>query len=136
MRLNQASDFALRILMRLADNGSPMTVEALTNDLHLVKSHVMKIVAKLARAGIVNSTRGRSGGISLARPMDEISIGEVVRLIEADFAVVECLREGQSNCVFSSHCKLRGVMNNATRAFMQVLDQQSLQSISVSLPLE
>ena len=68
MRLNQASDFALRILMRLADNGSPMTVEALTNDLHLVKSHVMKIVAKLARVGIVNSTRGRSGGIRRAGP--------------------------------------------------------------------
>ncbi len=136
MRLNQASDFALRILMLLADKKAPMTVEVIAGNLQLVKSHVMKIVAKLARAGIVKSSRGRSGGISLARPMAYISVGEVVRVIEADFAVVECLRAGQSNCVYSSHCKLRGVMNNATRAFMQVLDQQSLQSISVPLPHE
>lgn len=134
MRLNQASDFALRILMLLADREAAMTVDAVTNELNLVKSHVMKIVAKLARAGVLTSTRGRSGGISLARPIEAITIGEVVRVIEADFAVVECMRDGKSNCVFSSNCKLRGVMNNATRAFLQVLDQQTLQSIKVSLP--
>jgi len=136
MRLNQASDFALRILMLLADRRGPMTVDAVTGELNLVKSHVMKIVAKLARAGILESTRGRSGGISLARALGDITIGEVVRVIEADFAVVECMREGKSSCVFSANCKLRGVMNNATRAFLQVLDQQTLQSISVPFPVE
>ena len=134
MRLNQASDFALRILMLLADRDGPMTVDAVTDELQLVKSHVMKIVAKLAKAGVLNSTRGRAGGIGLARPLGDISVGEVVRLIEADFAVVECMREGESSCVFCSNCKLRGVMNSATRAFLQVLDEQTLQSIKVPLP--
>ncbi|MEP1209298.1 MAG: Rrf2 family transcriptional regulator [Rhizobiaceae bacterium] len=136
MRLNQASDFALRILMLLAERKEPMTVDAVTSELHLVKSHVMKIVAKLTRQGILNSTRGRTGGISLARPTEDISVGEVVRSIEADFAIVECMRDGESQCVFSSHCKLRGVISDATRAFLQVLDQQSLRNITVSLPTQ
>ena len=69
MRLNQASDFALRILMLLADRDGPMTVDAVTDELQLVKSHVMKIVAKLAKAGVLNSTRGRAGGIGLAESL-------------------------------------------------------------------
>ncbi len=129
MRLNQASDFALRVVMLLAAEDEPMTVEEIAGRLNLVKSHVMKLVAKLVKADILHSTRGRSGGVSLARDSAQITVGTVVRAIESDFAVVECMQSKPSTCVFAPDCKLRGVMVDARSAFMDVLDRQTVQSI-------
>ena len=82
MRLNQASDFALRVLMLLASKNEPITISDIADELGLVKTHIMKIVAKLTHAGFVDSRRGRIGGISLAKPTNEISIGKVIRTID------------------------------------------------------
>ncbi|MEP3525231.1 MAG: Rrf2 family transcriptional regulator [Hyphomicrobiales bacterium] len=133
MRLNQASDFALRILMLLATKKEPVTVEMISRELNLVKSHVMKIVAKLVKAGVLTAHRGRSGGVGLGKPVDEIIIGDVVREIEADFAIVECMQDKTSNCTFSPQCKLRGVMADARTAFLAVLDAHTLKSITLQL---
>jgi Rrf2 family nitric oxide-sensitive transcriptional repressor len=135
VRLNQASDFALRILMLLAKEDEPMTVEEIARRLHLVKSHVMKIIAKLVSAGLLQSIRGRSGGISLARKPEAIFVGEAVRAVENDFAVVECMKNEASSCVFAHDCKLRLVMHEARAAFLDVLDKRNLKSIAVPLTL-
>jgi len=135
MRLSQASDFAFRILMLLENRKEPLTVDAIATQLHLVKSHVMKIVAKLAKAGFVTSQRGRSGGVSLGKKAVDIGLGDVVRTIENDFAIVACMQDGDTSCVFLPRCKLKGVMVDASQAFMDVLDQQTLKSIAVSTPI-
>lgn len=129
MRLSQASDFALRILMLLANEKAPITVNAIAEKLGLVKSHVMKIVAKLVKAGILVSRKGRTGGVDLGRKPSDITLGQVVREIEADFAVVECMQDKKCNCFFLPDCKLKSVMNGAKAAFMDVLDNQNLASV-------
>lgn len=129
MRLNQASDFALRILMLLASEDAPMTNDEVATRLNLVKSHIMKITAKLAQAGFVETQRGRHGGILLGRAADQISVGDVVRLIEADFAIVECMRAQASTCTFMPQCMLRGVVSNAANAFLAVLDDCTLDQL-------
>lgn len=129
MRLNQASDFALRILMFLGQSKEPKTVDQIAMQLKLVKSHVMKIIAKLVKAELLVSQRGRAGGITLARKPEEISVGQIVRTIEADFAIVECMLDKPSDCVFASRCKLRNVMGNARQAFLAELDRETLASI-------
>lgn len=129
MRLSQASDFALRILMLLARQEEPMTIEAISEKLGLVKSHVMKISAKLRQAGIVEAQRGRVGGVSLATEPCQISVGQVVRAIEPDFAIVECMRAGKSDCSFMPDCKLKLTIHKATEAFLQTLDRQTLNKI-------
>ena len=130
MRLSQASDFAFRILMLLESQAEPITVDEIAKRLQLVKSHVMKIVSKLAKAGFVTSHRGRSGGVSLGQKAEDITLGDVVRLIENDFAIVGCMQEPTAACVLTPACKLRGVMVNAQQAFLNVLDNQSLKTIA------
>jgi len=129
MRLSQATDFSLRILMVLAHRKSPATVDEISTELGLVKSHVMKIVAKLTKSGILHARRGRSGGVELGRPKDDIKIGDVVRIMEPDFAVVECMKQGKSSCIFMPHCKLKSAMNDARISFLETLDQRNLESI-------
>ena len=130
MRLNQASDFALRIMMLLCHEQEPKTVDAIATRLNLVKSHVMKIVAKLVKAKLLISQKGRAGGISLARKPADISVGEVVRIVEADFAIVECMLDKPSECVFVCKCRLRTVMGRAKAAFLAELDGETLLDIA------
>lgn len=129
MRLNRASDFALRILMLLAKEDRAHSVEAIAARLGLAKSHVMKIVAKLGAAGFVETQKGRRGGVKLGREPEQIAIGSVVRTFENDFAVVECLRAGGSACNFLPRCALKPAMVAATEAFLRCLDGYTLARI-------
>lgn len=129
MRLNRGTDFALRIVMLLANEETPISVEEIAARLDLAKSHVMKIVARLGAAGIVETQRGRRGGVELARDPEHLSIGEVVRHFEPDFAVVDCLDPERARCVFEPRCALMGKMREATGAFLAVLDDTTLADI-------
>ena len=140
MRLSQASDFALRILMATGQSDDPQTVDKLSRQLGLAKSHVMKIVAHLAKGGYLETTRGRGGGIRLAKTPDMIRLGDVVRLIEPDLGVVACLKPEPTVCAFLPRCALKGAMARASEAFLESLNTETLASIlagtQVALPVE
>ncbi|MBA5779025.1 Rrf2 family transcriptional regulator [Stappia sp. F7233] len=128
MRLSQASDFSLRVLLLLGQSETAQTVESVSRRLGLARSHVMKIVAKLGRLGLVETNRGRGGGIRLGRPADQIRVGDVVRKMEPDLGVVDCLREGGS-CAFLPACALRPAMRKASEAFLESLNEQTLAAL-------
>ncbi|GAB2185701.1 RrF2 family transcriptional regulator [Roseibium sp. LAB1] len=140
MRLSQASDFALRILMATGQSNDPQTVDKLSRQLGLAKSHVMKIVAHLAKGGYLETTRGRGGGIRLARAPDTIRLGDVVRLIEPDLGVVACLKPEPTVCAFLPRCALKGAMARASEAFLDSLNADTLASIlagtQLAMPVE
>ncbi|NBN64493.1 Rrf2 family transcriptional regulator [Microvirga tunisiensis] len=129
MRLSQASDFALRILVHLGQTRTPQTVEGLSVTLGLSKSHVMKIVAHLGRAGILATSRGRGGGLTLRKDPAEIRLGAVVREMEPDLGVVACLQDGPADCVFLPRCALKSAMARATNAFIDSLDSNTLADV-------
>ncbi|EFO34539.1 HTH-type transcriptional regulator NsrR [Roseibium sp. TrichSKD4] len=126
MRLSQASDFALRILIYLGQTREPQTVDKLTSRLRLSKSHLMKLVAQLARLDLVETTRGRGGGILLKANPETIRIGDVVRSFETDLGVVACLKQEPTECVFLPRCALKQTMAGAADAFLDYLNQKTL----------
>jgi Rrf2 family nitric oxide-sensitive transcriptional repressor len=134
MRLARATDFSLRILMLLAGqkDDKPIPIDEIATRLEIARTHAMKIVAKLARHGLVTAHRGRSGGVVLAIPAAEIRIGEVVRLFESDFHLVDCLQEGGTHqpCVFLPRCALKSVIVEATNAFLASLDSVTLEDVA------
>ena len=85
----------------------------------------MKVVKDLGQAGYLDTLRGRSGGIRLAREPHDINIGQLVRHTEEGFELVECFGTGNL-CAISPACRLRGLLGNALNAFLGVLDEASL----------
>src|SRR3712207_3604543 len=85
------------------------------------QNHLMKVVHDLRKSGYVAAVRGRTGGIRLARSPSEINVGEVVRHTEEGFDLVDC-----GSCVIARGCGLTGVLKEATRAFLAVLDGYTL----------
>lgn len=127
MRLLASTDFALRVLMRLgADPARHRSTEALAGEVGVPRNHLQKIVQDLAEAGLVRTLRGARGGVMLARPPAEISLGAVVRRLERGQALVECFRPDGGACCLSPDCRLRGVLLQAREAFFAVLDGRSL----------
>ena len=131
MRLNARSDYALRILMALvANRGRPMTIPDIGTRFGLSVHHLQKIVWILGQSGVVRSIRGRSGGVTLARPADSINLGHILREMEKGVALVECLRADGGACAITPACRLRGVFIEAREAFLQVLDRYTLADVT------
>jgi Rrf2 family nitric oxide-sensitive transcriptional repressor len=122
MRLTLYTDYALRVLLYLgARDGQLCAISEIAKAYGISQNHLMKVVHDLGKAGYVRSTRGRFGGIALARPAADIIIGEVVRQTEDGFALVDC-----ATCVIAPACGLTGALAEALAAFMAVLDGYSL----------
>ena len=139
MRLNQASDYALRIVMQCAMQPERIhRIEDVVKQHQFSKGHVMKIVSLLTRAEILKAIRGRGGGFCMGENWHSVTIGDVVRVIEADFAVVECLNrdiKADCNCCFLPACRIKPLMRRATDAFMAQLDGMTIQQAIQGLPI-
>lgn len=130
MRLAEYTDYTLRVLMHCAADPERLTTIAeIAQDQELSKNNLMKIVSDLARQGLIETVRGRSGGVRLVKSPSEIRIGDVVRAAETDFRLVECFDEDTSNCMMVSHCRLKGLFGKALAAYFRELDGATLADI-------
>lgn len=122
MQLTQHTDFGLRLLIVLArGDGGPVSLTGFATAHRLSYHHVAKVAQALGHAGFITSQRGRSGGVSLARPAGDISIGEVVRALEPNLRLADC-----ANCVLRADCATSGILGRAMAAFLAVLDETTL----------
>ncbi|WP_343729700.1 Rrf2 family transcriptional regulator [Duganella sp.] len=130
MRLTSFTDYSLRTLLYLAANRDRLVTIQDIADLHVIsKNHLMKVVYQLGLSGLVETVRGRNGGLRLAKEPKEINIGALVRSTETDFFMAECFDRASDTCPLTSNCKLKHTLNDATRAFLAVLDQQTLEDM-------
>ncbi len=126
MRLTNFSDYALRILMYAAAHEDRLiTIDETARTYGISRAHLMKVVNVLTRAGYLKAVRGRSGGLTLGSRPNKIRLGDVIRLTEPDFALVECFATG-NECLITRSCRLRGVLREALDAFNDTLDRYTL----------
>lgn len=130
MQLTQFTDYALRVLIYLGvkqgDGAADATIGEIVASYGISKNHLTKVVHSLVRLGLVHSTRGKGGGIRLARQPAEISIAAVVRATEPNFHIVECFEAGSSHCRLTPSCLLKRALHEASQAFLDSLGRYTL----------
>ena len=127
MQLTRYSDYSLRVLIFLAvEPGRLVTIEEIARGYDVSKAHLMKVVHQLGLRGYVETVRGRGGGLRLARPAEEIAVGDVLRSTEESMALVECFGPTSGGCAIEPACGLRPVLQEALAAFLAVLDAYTL----------
>ncbi len=127
MKLTQYSDLGLRLLMYLAlRHGETATIQQVSDRFAVSKNHMVKVSHQLTKSGLIESTRGRNGGVRLARSPESISVEQALRATEDNFDLVECFKASQNHCVITGECRLNGVLNAALAAFFEVLREVSL----------
>lgn len=134
MRLTSFTDYGLRALMRMSSEPDrAFSTAEIADEFGLSRNHLNKIVQHLARNGIVATRRGANGGAMLSRPANEISLGDLVRLLEHDQALVECFAPDGA-CIISPTCRLKGKLQAAETAFLAELDRSTLADIALPVP--
>ncbi len=131
MRLTMYTDYSLRVLLYLASREEgTVTITELADFYKISRNHLVKVVHNLGLKGYILTTRGRNGGIKLARPAKAILVGDVVRSTEPDFDLLECFNPATDQCVITSSCSLKSVLFNAQKNFLSTLDQYTLADIA------
>lgn len=131
MRLTVYSDYALRLLMFLAVRGNTLaTIPQVADAYHISGNHLMKVVHQMGQAGYVETVRGRGGGMRLARPAADIVLGDVIRFAEPDMDIVPCFAPENQECPLRRACRLKGALERARSAFLDVLDEYTLADLT------
>ncbi|MEK5765676.1 Rrf2 family transcriptional regulator [Acinetobacter schindleri] len=131
MQLNKFTDYALRILMYIAQpKEMPYTIAELANELQVSENHAMKIVHFMAKQDWLITTRGRGGGIRMNPLTLKIPLGQVVRILQQDSQVVEC---NTPPCVLRKNCGLKGILDDAVEQFYASLEQYTLSEVVIPL---
>jgi Rrf2 family nitric oxide-sensitive transcriptional repressor len=130
MRLTLFTDYALRLMIQLASepSGRRTTIAQASHSLGLPLNHLTKIAHRLSKARLLTTSQGRNGGLVLSRPASEITIGQVLRVTEPDFALVACM--AGTDCSLRIGCGLKHVLDAALAAFLGVVDQTTLAELT------
>jgi Rrf2 family transcriptional regulator, nitric oxide-sensitive transcriptional repressor len=129
MRLTTMTDYALRLLMHVGQHRDRLcTIAEVARVYGISEAHLMKITHQLGLGGWIETVRGRGGGMRLALAPEQINLGELVRSVEPDFVLVECMASG-SACTLTGKCGLTSVFGGALDAFMTQLDGHTLADV-------
>ena len=126
MRLTTMTDYSMRLLMYVAQHPEHLcTIAEVARAYDISEAHLMKITHQLGLSGWLETVRGKGGGMRLAAAPADINLGAVVRSIEPDFFLVECLGSG-AVCLLTGNCRLTSIVSGALQSFMQHLDRHTL----------
>ena len=135
MQLTDFSDYSLRLVLYLAVHQDRLVqAQEVSRAYGVSRHHMIKVAQRLADGGIIESVRGRGGGLRLNRPPHEINVGALVRLTEPHLNFVECFDDRTNTCPISTACGMKAVILNAQHAFLHVLDQHTVADFLARAP--
>ncbi len=127
MRLTRQTNYAVRMLMYCAVNDDRLSrIPEIARAYGVSELFLFKILQPLVENGLVETVRGRNGGVRLGRPAKDISLFDVVRVTEENFAMAECFENDASECPLIDSCALNSALREALHAFFGVLMKYSI----------
>ncbi len=129
MQLTKQTNYALRILMYCAAREGTVRLADVAKFYGLSETFLHKVLLAARDAGFVTTMRGRAGGLKLARPAEDISVGDVVRAMEERIELADCFR-ADSGCPLEQSCGLNGALHRALDAFFDVLNDYTIADIT------
>ena len=132
MKLTTFTDYSLRVLIyAAAAPGGRITIADVAKSFGISQHHLVKVVHLLGKLGVLENTRGRGGGLKLARPPERINVGAIVRATEGDAVPAECFG-ADGACPITGTCRLEKVLHEAVESFNAVLDRYTLADLVVN----
>lgn len=130
MRITKRSNLALRVLMFCGVNpGRLVTKHDIAEKCNSSENHLGQVVNRLAQKGVLDTVRGRGGGIRLGMDPMAIRIGDIFRILEADTPIAECFADVDNTCPLTSACRLKSAITLAVNAFYEKLNELTLKDL-------
>lgn len=135
MRLTKQTNYAIRMLMYCATNSERLSrIPDIAKAYTVSELFLFKILKPLVDAGLMETVRGRNGGIRLARPATDITLLDVVRVTEDNFAMAECFENDAAECPLVDSCGLNAALRRALNAFFEVLSEYNIDDLVKARP--
>ena len=135
MRLTKQTNYAVRIMMYCAANGTKLSrIPEIAKAYNVSELFLFKILQPLHKAGLVETLRGRNGGVRLGRASDKITLLDVVRVSEESFSMAECFDDGAVDCPLIDSCGLNSALRRALNAFFDVLSEYTIDDLVKARP--
>lgn len=131
MLLSTRSRYGLKMMFELAlayGNG-PISLKDIAKKQKLSETYLEQLVAPLRKDGLVHSIRGAQGGYELSKLPVEISVGDVIRILEGSLAASDCIEDGNHECGRADCCATRRVWERITNSIYEVIDNTTLQDM-------
>lgn len=126
MKLSSKARYGLKAMLYLAEHTELTSLGTLAEATEMSEAYLEQLFSLLKKSGLVTSVRGANGGYTLSKPPEQISVGEIVRTLEGELEIVDCINGECSNkCTCSSH-KVWQIMYNAIN---DALDAITLESV-------
>ncbi|WP_204113052.1 Rrf2 family transcriptional regulator [Shimia biformata] len=136
MRITKRTNIAMRVLMYCAANpGRLVTKSEIAKVCNASENHLAQVINQLGQQGYLHTQRGRNGGLELARPPEQIEIGEIFREMETATGPNDCFADMDGSCPLVSACRLRGALREAAEAFFARLDKVTLDALVCDNPV-
>jgi Rrf2 family transcriptional regulator, nitric oxide-sensitive transcriptional repressor len=135
MQLTNYTDYSLRALIALGTSGQQqLTVAQISAAYSISTNHLLKVIQRLSTLGYVETSRGKGGGVRLAREPQSLRLGQLVLSIEPELGLVGCMRSDDAKCVIEPACRLKGILAAAFQQFIAELDRYTLADLLVAKP--
>lgn len=131
MKLSTKGKYGVKALFELAmhEGAGPMSLRSIADRQGLSEHYLEQLAAPLRKAGLITSIRGAQGGYVLGRPADQITVGDVIRVLEGPIGFSDCAVENEPGPDCAAHCVVHGVWEKVTRQIVQVIDGITLQDL-------
>ncbi|NOD64207.1 MULTISPECIES: Rrf2 family transcriptional regulator [unclassified Ruegeria] len=130
MRITKRTNIAVRLLMYCAAHPDRLVTKAeIAEVCNISENHLAQVINQLSQLNYLSTQRGRNGGMSLARPAEEIRIGAVFRHVEGALPIAECFADADNTCPLTDACRLRLALQDAAEVFYASLDEVSLDAL-------
>jgi Rrf2 family cysteine metabolism transcriptional repressor len=129
MKLSTKGRYGLRAMLDLALNGDngPITIHAIAQRQEISERYLEQLLIPLKQAGMVKSVLGSQGGYVLGRAPQDISVGDIIRVMEGPLAPVECVSElNPDECKRADMCVTRIIWAKLRDSITEILDSYSL----------
>lgn len=135
MRLTRQTNYAIRILMYCAANNDRLSrIPEIASAYGVSELFLFKILQPLVEHGLVETVRGRNGGVRLGRSAEKITLFDVVRVTEENFAMAECFESDATECPLVDSCSLNAALREALGAFFDVLQRHTIAELVRAKP--
>lgn len=130
MRLTDHTDYSLRVLMYLNEQRRLVTLNELSEHIGVTKNNLIKVSNQLAKLDYIETSRGRTGGLTIKPDTGRKSLKDIVLSTEPSFFMAECFSGNKCDCLYLKKCSLRKTLSDALQAFLETLAQKTLDDVT------
>lgn len=128
MHLTKFTDNSLRVLIYVSGNvGRKVNISEVAEMCAIPRNHLTKVIHTMAKKGLIITTRGKGGGITMAHPADQVKVGDVIRAMEGTAEIINC---DTPKCPLVRMCELRSILRKGQNAFLDTLDDYTVADLS------